>query len=144
VRVFPLTDSESRFSVGSRMFLDGKALRVTSARSSKGTLIVRFYEVPDRNAADAARGHYLTVAEADCEPLPEGSYYHFQLLDTQVWSDEGEYLGILKEILATGATDVYLVSDVKGNEILIPAASDFILNIDLENSRMTVKVPQYI
>jgi 16S rRNA processing protein RimM len=78
---------------------------------------------------------------ADDRPqLPDGEYYHHQLIGLQVVSDEGDILGILTGIIETGANDVYIVRSENDREVLLPAIESVILEIDLERSEMLVRV----
>jgi 16S rRNA processing protein RimM len=75
------------------------------------------------------------------EPLPEGHYYIFQLVGSRVYTTGGEFLGILTEVLTTGANDVYVVKGTGKKEILIPALKDVVRKIDLARREMTVALP---
>ena len=70
-------------------------------------------------------------------PLEEGEYFLFQLVGLAVFSDEGQELGRLTQVLETGANNVFVVAGVDG-EILLPDIDDVILDIDFANGRMTV------
>ena len=74
-------------------------------------------------------------------PLSPGSYYHFQILDMEVWTLSGELLGAVTDILSTGSNDVYVVSK-GGSETLLPAIQDVVLDVDLEKGRITVDLPE--
>jgi len=97
--------------------------------------------VDDRDAAEALRGQWIYVAIEDALPLGEGEYYHFQIVGLQVITAEGEALGRITEILPTGANDVYVIQGPRG-EILVPALEGVILNVDLPNGRMIVRLPE--
>jgi 16S rRNA processing protein RimM len=84
-------------------------------------------------------GEWVTVSEDFAPPLPEGEFFHFQLLGLRVISQLGEELGHLTEIIQTGSNDVYLVSDGKG-EVLIPAVSQVVQQIDLDAGVMVVEL----
>ena len=71
--------------------------------------------------------------------MPEGEFFHFQLLGLRVVSLQGEELGSLTEIIQTGSNDVYLVSNDKA-EILIPALSQVVRKVDLEAGVMVVEL----
>ena len=124
------------------MILDGQPARVESSRSVKGGLLVKLDSVNDRTGAESVRGLDLKVPQREALPLPDGSYYHFQIIDMAVWSDGGEYLGEVKQILPTGGTDVYVVRDDNNGELLIPALADVVIDVDLEVNRMTVHLPE--
>ena len=80
----------------------------------------------------------MTVPETDLNPLPEGTFYHFQLVDIEVYTDEDEHLGQIAEIIETPGNDVYIVRKTNERDLLLPAIEDVILDVDVESSRMTV------
>ena len=141
VKVEILTDFLHRFSPGSRLLLDSQPTEVQSSRRYKGGFIVKLRGIDSRSAAEAAPGKLLQVSRDCVESLPTGRYYHFQILDMQVRTKEGRYLGIVKEILSPGSNDVYVVRD-DSREVLIPALEDVVLAVDIENGRMTVDLPE--
>jgi 16S rRNA processing protein RimM len=71
--------------------------------------------------------------------LPEGEYFHFQLIGMKVLTEDGEYLGRLREILETGSNDVYVVSGDSG-ELLIPALANVILKVQVTEGVMVVRL----
>ena len=142
VNVKLLTDSPSRFSPGSILFLDGEPARIERSRPIRSGLRVKLDTVNDRTRAELLAGRLLTVPQRDVAPLPKGTYYHFQIIDMGVWSDDGQYLGDVKEILNTGGNDVYVVRDSANNEVLIPALDGVVLEVDVPGSRMTVRLPE--
>ncbi len=75
--------------------------------------------------------------------LPDGEYYHHQLLGMQVFDENGLDLGKLSEILETGANDVYVIKSADGKEELIPATKDNLLHVDLQEKKMVVKTLDY-
>jgi 16S rRNA processing protein RimM len=95
----------------------------------------------DRDTAEKWRDEVVCIRSAEVKPLPEGIYYHWQILEMQVFTVEGDLLGTIVEILETGANDVYVVKDQHDGEILLPAIKDVVLEVDLEASRMIVDVP---
>ena len=142
LKVEPLTDIPQRFAPGSVLYLDGRAARVVRSGGYKGHLRVKLDLVGNRAQAEALRGKELTVPRDKAGPLPEGSYYYFQIIDIAVWTDDGEYLGRVKEVLSTaGSNDVYVVRDEGIKEVLVPALKDLVLEVDLDQSRMVVKLP---
>ncbi|MCK5329207.1 MAG: 16S rRNA processing protein RimM, partial [Candidatus Latescibacteria bacterium] len=73
-------------------------------------------------------------------PLPEGTYYTFELIGLEVVTEEGERLGRLSDVWSMPAQDVYVV-DREGKEILVPALRSIIRDVDLPRQRMTVNLP---
>lgn len=137
-----MSDAPSRFAVGDTIQLNGQTVTVEHTRRSKGILLVKLDSVGDRTTANELRGQLLTVPETEAEPLPEGVYYHFQMMDMPVHTSEGENLGRIAEIIQTGANDVYVVRLEGRRDILIPALEEVILSVDLAGDGMTVRLPE--
>ena len=138
VKVQPQTAFSERFDTGSTLYLDGVAAKVTATRPNKGGYVVLLDSVPDRNAAEALRGALLTVPEKELAELPEDMFYHFQLVDMDVYSDEDEYLGQVAEIIETPGNDVYIIRKPNERDLLLPAVRDVVLDVDTDSARMIV------
>jgi 16S rRNA processing protein RimM len=80
------------------------------------------------------------VRREDRPLLEEGQYYHHQLRGLSVIDEENKLLGIIADILSTGANDVYIVHSDNGSEILLPAIDTVVLNIDLETRKVYVRL----
>ena len=141
VSVEVLSDAPKRFSAGSELRLKGKSTRVERSRKHKRGILVKLDAVADRTQAEALRGEELTILPEQVEPLPDGVYYHFQILGMQVLTEDGDNLGTISEIIVTGSNDVYVVHEDDRRDILIPALPDVVLDVDLQVNRMTVSLP---
>ena len=142
LKVEALTDFPARFSPGSIIFLEGQPARVERSRPIKGGFVVKLDAVNDRTAAESLRGRFLTIPQRELSRLPDGSYYHFQIIDMGVWNERDEYVGRVKEVLATGGNDVYVVVDGGQRELLVPALADVVVEVDVERNKMTVRLPE--
>ncbi len=142
LRVERLTDNPDRFTANSRLYLEGRPVRVRRSRELKGGLRLKLDSVDDRTSAERLRGKSLSVPANAVPPLPEGAYYHYQLIDLDVYTHEGERLGAVREILATGANDVYVVGRSGAKDLLIPALKGVIVCVDLAANRMIVRLPE--
>ena len=140
----PLSDNPDRFVRGGSLLLGSSTVRVVSSRRDKAHLIVQFDAVGDRTTAESLRGSHLTVPREDVEPPPAGSYYHYQIIDMDVATEDGSSLGQVVQILPTGSNDVYLARDGEGKETLVPALADVLLEVDLERGRMVVRLPPIV
>lgn len=101
----------------------------------------RLAGVSSRDQAERMRGRYLQVPRQQCPPLPEGQFYLFQLVGMNVWSEQGEYLGQLEEVLAAGGNDVYLVRHPgSGRALLVPAIRQVVREVDVEGRQMRVQL----
>ena len=141
VGVEVLSDVPNRFAAGSILRLKGKPTRVERSRKGKRGLIVKLDAASDRTQAELLRGEELTVLPEQVEPLPDGMFYHFQILDMRVVTEAGEPLGIVSEIIVTGGNDVYVVHEEGRRDILIPALPDVVLDVDIDAGAMVVDLP---
>jgi 16S rRNA processing protein RimM len=83
------------------------------------------------------------VKVTDLPKLPDGEYYHHQLINLRVIDDKGQPLGVLTDILETGANDVYVVTTPAGQELLLPAIEGVIIQVDLEHQQIQVHPPDW-
>lgn len=137
-----LTDFPERLEPGVIVYIGSRYQPVTlrSRRWHNQALLVAFEEIADRERVGVFRNQFIFVRADDRPELPEGDYYHHQILGLQVITEFGKHLGVVKEILETGANDVYVVEQPDGHDILIPAVDEFILGIDLEKGEMRVHI----
>lgn len=110
---------------------------VESVRFHKNFVLIKLAGYDTRESAAALRAQLLQVPEEDAIPLEEGEYYLFQLVGLAVYTDEGEHLGELVEVLETNANNVFIVDGPRG-EVLLPDTDEVVLDIDFENGRMEV------
>ncbi len=103
-------------------------------------IIISLEGIRDRDAAQRWAGSEVLIHRQDLPPLEEDEYYWEDIIGLKVYSVEGEYLGEVVNILPTGSNDVYEVRGPKG-EMMLPAVSDVIKQIDLESGRILVDIP---
>lgn len=113
-------------------------LHLNNVRQHKDGLLIAFEEYHTPEQVGELRNQLAMVLAADRPPLPQGEYYHHQLLGLRVVEEDGHLIGKITEVLATGANDVYIVQPENGGEILLPAIDDVILRIDLPRGEMRV------
>ena len=97
----------------------------------------------NRDTAESLKGLFITVTPDQIPLPPSGSYYHYQIIGLQVLTETGDHIGKITDILETGSNDVYVVSDSKKSELLIPATSEFVLEIKIDSSYMIIKLPEF-
>ena len=139
IRVLPQTDFPERFAAGQELWIEGedRPVGVEECRWQKGQPVLKLTSIHDRDRAEDLRGSYLRVPGSRLAELAEGEYYLFQLTGLTVVTDQGQELGPVKEVLQTGANDVYIVDTNRG-ELLLPATAEVIKQVDLEAGRLTV------
>lgn len=144
VKVFPTTDDPERFRDLKQVFLDTgneyKSLNVAGVKFFKNQVILRFREFNDINEIEQYKGKDLLVTRDQAVPLKENENFITDLIDMEVYTDEDKRLGILTDVLQTGANDVYVVETDEGKEVLLPAIPSCILEVNVEAARMTVHI----
>jgi len=136
-----LTDFPERIQPGTPVYVgeSHRPMKIASRRETAKGMLISFEGITIREEVGAFRNQYLFVLAADRPPLPDGEYYHHQLIGLRVIHDEtGEPLGTIREILETGANDVYVVRADTGKEILLPAIPSVRKKVDLARGEMTV------
>lgn len=103
-----------------------------------GYAILQLDGLDDAGDARKFTGEWLYAATDPKPELPPGEYYHYQLVGLQVLTDQGENLGQLQEVLVTGSNDVYVVKSESDGELLLPAISQVVKEIDLASGRILV------
>ena len=137
-----LSDNPRRFVAQAKFFDEqGNSYTLKSASVHKGRLLLGFSGINDRNAADKLRGTKLYINQDISDTLPEGEYYHYQLIGLEV-REAGESLGKIADIMENTAHDIFVVRNDAGEEILIPALKEIVIHIDPDEGYMDVKLPQ--
>lgn len=142
------TDFPERFESGAVLFLgtDLEEVTIGQVRPHKGHLLLTLEGVDDRTAAEALRGQWLFVDEADAAELEEGEFWIHDIIGLRVETEDGAVLGQVVDVLPTGANDVYIVRPAPGvnrdQEILLPAIADVILAVDVAAGTIQVRLPE--
>ncbi len=132
-----LTDFPERLHAGQTVYIgsEHKPLRLVSLRGQDQALLVSFEGITDRDVVGALRNEIVYIDGKRLPRLPEGEYYHHQLVGLRVVDENDTFIGMLEEILETGANDVYVVRGDAGRETLIPAIEPVILAVDIDRDR---------
>lgn len=142
VKVFPTTDDPARFRDLSEVTVDtGKAslvLTIQGVKFFKNMVILKFKGYDNINEIESYKGCGLWIRRDQAVALEEGEYFIADLIGLHVVTDEGHDLGILDDVLKTGANDVYVVKMDSGKEVLIPVIPECVKNVDLEEKTVVV------
>jgi len=145
VRILPLTDYPERFNQMDRVMvsINGlmRELLIEESYPYKKFIIIKFKEIQDMSAAEELKGGLLVVTRDELMPLPEGSFYIFDLIGINVFDSGGRFLGKINDVIQTGSNDVYLVES-GAKPMLIPALKEVVREVDLAGRRMVVKLPE--
>jgi len=146
VRVFPTTDDPSRFGLLTSVFVSktsGSApvnMRIERVRFHRNLVIIKFAGVDDMDAAEKLRGQTIMIPPELALPLDAGEYYVRDLYGMTVFTENGEELGTLTDVLSTGANDVYVISQAGQKDLLVPAIGQCIKTVDVENKKMIISL----
>ncbi len=144
ISVAVMTDFPERFGTTEWVYLgseyEAEPYRIVSHRWHKSNVLLTLEGVPDRTTAETLQGLLVQIPVEAVTPLPEGSYYLYQLIGLDIVTTDGEHLGKLTDVLETKANDVYIVKGPDQKELLLPAIPDVIKEVDLENGRITVNL----
>lgn len=142
VKVFPTTDNPERFKKIKQIILHtGKEeleLEIEGVKFFKQFAILKFKGIDNINDIEKYKGKELYVTRENAQRLGRNEYFVADLLGVTVTEDTGKTLGILKDVIETGANDVYVVEMEDKKELLIPAIKQCILNVDVEAGEMQV------
>jgi len=146
IRVHPTTDDPHRFELlkGKEVFVihndKRTAYTLLNARVQKNVVIVKLKDVDDRNLAEKLIRSTIAIDETHAIPLDEHEYFVRDIMGLQVISDLGEPLGIIADVLHTGANDVYVIENDQAERFMIPAIKDVVIGVDMNKQQMTVKL----
>lgn len=141
VRVWPLTDNPKRFQANDVFVaeLNQKTFNLTvdSVRNQKNFLVIKFREIEDMNAAEKMKNALLKIPKDQLIDLPEDTFFIFEIIGMDVYTDEGFYLGKVKDVTQTGSNDLYTVKG-ESKEYLIPAVKNIVREISREEKKITI------
>ncbi|MBD3368012.1 MAG: 16S rRNA processing protein RimM [Candidatus Eisenbacteria bacterium] len=113
-------------------------LEIERVRDHSGRVLVKFLTVETRTAAERLRGVRLWIDREDVGPLGDDRWFVQDLIGLEVYSEDGERIGELVDVMPQPANDVYVVHGPSGEEILLPAIEQVIRTVDLEKRTMVV------
>ena len=141
-KVFPTTDYPERFEEVTEVIIKTKRgdirTGIEAVRYFKNLAIVKFVCFQNPEEIQGIAGSDIMISRDQAQPLEEGEYYIADLLGMKVILEDGSDLGVLKDVLETGANDVYVVKTAQGREVLLPAIHECILDVDVEQGIMKV------
>ena len=144
VKVYPTTDDPRRFRRLKEVVLDtGKEkmnLEIEGVKFFKQFVILKFKGLDNINDIEKYRQKSLYVTRKNAVRLQRDEYFIADLIGLKVQDEDGKELGTVKDVIETGANDVYEVEMADGKSLLLPAIKQCILNVDVENGTMQVHV----
>ena len=144
VKVFPTTDDPQRFKKLDRVLLDNgkekRELKIQSVKFFKQFVIVKFAEINDINDVEQYKGSSLFVTRKQAVKLDKDEYFIADLIGISVIAQKEQLKGILKDVIETGANDVYVIALSDGRELLLPAIKECVLSVDIEKGEMQIRL----
>ena len=140
-----ITDFPERLIKGKKVYIGDEKIEVhiKSVRDHHRGMIFHFEEYSTIDEIEKFKSQFLYVDSIELPQLPDGEYYHHQLIGLNVLDLDSKKIGVIIKILETGANDVYLIKNEENKEILFPALLKLIKKIDLENQLMVIKPLEY-
>ena len=142
VKIVPYTEDISRFEQLDKVFLvknnNKTEYEIEDVKYHKNFVLIKFKNVNTAQDAESLRNYYIQVKRETLGEPEEGTYYIADLLGLEVYSDDGKFLGILDDIYNTGSNDIYVVKEKNGKQILLPAISDVIKEINITDKKILV------
>jgi len=144
VKVEPLTDDPKRFKNLPEVFIEFTDspvfFKIESVAFVKNYFpIIKLEGINSRQEAETLRGYYIKIPRKYAVKLPKGHFFICDIIGLHVYDESGTYIGTVKDVLQTGANDVYVVESQDKKEILIPAIKQVVINVDLDNEKMIIR-----
>ena len=144
VKVFPTTDDPERFLDLEYVILDAgkekKKLEIQSVKFFKQFVILKFKGINNINDIEKYKRCPLLVDRENAVELEEDEYFIADMIGMSVVTEDGEIFGTLKDVIETGANDVYIINSKKHGEVLIPAIKECILDVNVQEGKMLIRL----
>ena len=144
VKVFPTTDDVKRFRQLKEVLLDAgdekPVLQIEQVKFFKQFVILKFKGIDDIEDVQKYKGKSLLVTRENAVKLKKDEYFIADLIGVSVISDDNSLRGILKDVIQTGANDVYVIDLEDGRQLLLPAIKECVLMVDLDENIMKIHV----
>ena len=142
VKINPFTDDLERFEELKSVFVvKNKELiemQIEEVKFHKHLVLVKFKGIEDINMAEKYKGCYIKIKRENARKLPEGTYFIADLIGIKVYDEDGNLLGKVDDIYNNKSTDIYVIKDDLGKQILLPSTKEVIKQIDVDNDRIVV------
>ncbi len=115
--------------------------QIENVRYQKDVVLLKLKDVDTIEQAERLKGHSIFIERKDAPKLSEGSYYIADLIGLEVFEDD-TLVGTLEDVFTAGAADVYVIKRKGKDDLLLPALKEVILDVDIENKKIMVKIPE--
>lgn len=146
LKVVPFTDDINRFKSLKTVFIDFKnelmEYKIQEVKFIKNLVRLKLEGLDNINDAEKFKGCYLKINRKDAKKLDENTYFIADLIGLDVYDLENHKIGILSDIFPTGSNDVYVVKQEDGKQVLLPAISKVIKEINIKQGKIVVDISQ--
>jgi len=142
VKVNPFVDDILRFDELKKVYIrrnkELKEIQIEEVKYHKNMVLIKFKGIDRVEEAETLRNSYLEVDRENAIELEEGEYFIADLIGMNVLTEENEELGKLEDIFNTGSNDIYVVKNNEGKQLLLPAISEVVKEINLKENKIIV------
>lgn len=143
IKVIPWTNTPEVFEDIEYIYVKGREeakFDISNIKYQKNNIILRLKGINDISEAEKLKNSIITADREQLGELEEGEYYITDLIDCTVEAEDGSVYGLVKDVINTGSSDIYVVKRDEMKDLLIPVIDDVVLNIDIEAKRITVRL----
>ena len=145
LRVYPLTDYKERFEELEWVYIESNndnRFHIENIKYKNNLVILKIKGIDDLNQAEKFKTKYILIDRVNTRELPDDTYLIADLIGMEVYSEENELLGIIKDVIQSSGNDIYEISKHHDPDkrFLIPAVGEFIKEVNLERKIMVVKL----
>lgn len=141
MRIYPLTDYKERFEELDWVYIGddlNTKYEIEKVRYKNNLAIIKIKGIDDVNQVERLKNKYLTIPRENARQLEEGEHFIADLIGLEVYTVDEKYVGIVEDIIQTGANDVYLIKGEDNREILIPAVKQFVPKINVPDKKIII------
>ena len=145
VKVYPLTNLEDLFEEDEDVIIFNpksgwkKRAEIEKVRKMNKLMILKLSGYDLRNDAERLRGYEIRLEKSRLPEIGEWEYYVFQLIDCEVFYEDGSRIGKIVDVIETGSNDVIVVEDEEGEEEIFPMIRDYVVKLDLDEKKVVVR-----
>ena len=144
MKIVPFTDDITRFNDLKTIFIEInkelKEFKIEEVKYHKNNVLIKLEGINDINDTEKYKNCYVKIDRKNAVKLPKDTYFIIDLIGIEVFTEDNLFLGKIVDVFPTGSNDVYVVKDELGKQILLPAISEVIKNVDITNKKMIVKL----
>ncbi len=140
VKVYPYTDIIERFSQIETLQIEELEYKIERVSYRNNMVVLKLEGISDRNLAELQKGKKLYLDKELMWEVPEDTYFISELIGIKVFTEDGEPLGTLTDVIQNSTQDLYQITTASGKQFLLPAVKEFVRSVCIEEKTMTVRL----